>query len=319
MKQAYLFVHFKEKSTPDGEQVYFGLSKDGFQWEEVNGGNPILWCYYGDKGARDFTITFCQETGKYVILATDLSLAYGMRGKYHHNWDEISKNGSKCLSIWESEDLLHWSEQRLIKIGDEKFGCLWAPDIVYDKKRGDYLLHWSSSHGDNGYGKKAIYCCRTKDFEHFTAPQLLYRHPQEAVIDSAIYEEEGSFYMFVKREGEDCRNILLRADKVEGPYEQVKAFDESMADLEAGVYEAPTAVKLEDGRWCLFLDYYGVPGEGQGDVPFVADSLGSGRFVRADEKFSFPYGFKHGTILTITAEQYEAVKGYYKEKDTICR
>ena len=24
--QAYLFVHFKEKTTPDGEQVYFGLS-----------------------------------------------------------------------------------------------------------------------------------------------------------------------------------------------------------------------------------------------------------------------------------------------------
>ena len=38
----YLFVHFKEKITPDGEQVYFGVSKDGFNWEQVNGGNPIL-------------------------------------------------------------------------------------------------------------------------------------------------------------------------------------------------------------------------------------------------------------------------------------
>ena len=32
MAQAYLFVHFREKTTPDGEQVYFGLSKDGFHW-----------------------------------------------------------------------------------------------------------------------------------------------------------------------------------------------------------------------------------------------------------------------------------------------
>lgn len=40
--QAYLFVHFKEKTTPDGEQVYFGLSRDGFHWEEVNGGDPVL-------------------------------------------------------------------------------------------------------------------------------------------------------------------------------------------------------------------------------------------------------------------------------------
>ena len=31
LMQAYLFVHFREKSTPDGEQVHFGLSKDGFQ------------------------------------------------------------------------------------------------------------------------------------------------------------------------------------------------------------------------------------------------------------------------------------------------
>lgn len=34
---AYLFVHFKEKPTPDGEQIYFGLSRDGFHWQSVNG------------------------------------------------------------------------------------------------------------------------------------------------------------------------------------------------------------------------------------------------------------------------------------------
>ena len=75
--QAYLFVHFREKTTPDGEQVYFGVSKDGFNWEEVNGGAPVLWAYYGDKGVRDFTVTRCKDpqTGKekFVILATDLS------------------------------------------------------------------------------------------------------------------------------------------------------------------------------------------------------------------------------------------------------
>ena len=310
MEQAYLFVHFKEKSTPDGEQVYFGVSKDGFCWEKVNGGNPILWCYYGDKGARDFTITFCKKTGKYVILATDLSLAYGLRGKYHHSWEEISRNGSKCLSYWESEDLLHWTEQKLIEIGDDSFGCLWAPDIIYDSAEGNYMIHWSSSHADSDYGKKAIYYCRTEDFTEFTKPRMLYSRPQESVIDSAIYEDGGTYYMFVKREADGGRNILLRADKPDGTYEQIEAFDESMAGLETGVYEAPTAVQLEDGRWCLFLDYYGVPGEGQGYVPFVADSLGSGRFVRSDEKFSFPYGFKHGTILTITPEQYEAIKAH---------
>ena len=136
--QAYLFVHFREKTTPDGEQVYFGVSKDGFNWEEVNGGAPVLWAYYGDKGVRDFTVVRCKnpQTGKekFVILATDLSLSYGMRGQYHHSWDEIGRNGSKSLAIWESDDLVNWTEQRLAKIGDEQFGCLWAPDVIYDKK-----------------------------------------------------------------------------------------------------------------------------------------------------------------------------------------
>ena len=40
MAQAYLFVHFREKTTPDGEQVYFGISRDGFHWEAVNDGAP---------------------------------------------------------------------------------------------------------------------------------------------------------------------------------------------------------------------------------------------------------------------------------------
>jgi hypothetical protein len=83
-----------------------------------------------------------------------------------------------------------------------------------------------------------------------------------------------------------------------------------MLAIEAGLYEGPTAVRLEDGRWCLFLDYYGVPGAGQGYVPFVADTLESGRFVRSDKQFSFPYGYKHGTVIPITIEEYERIRNH---------
>lgn len=37
---AYLFVHFQEKKTPDGEQARFAVSKDGYHWEALNGGQP---------------------------------------------------------------------------------------------------------------------------------------------------------------------------------------------------------------------------------------------------------------------------------------
>ncbi len=304
---AYLFVHFKEKTSPDGEQVYFGVSKDGFAWKEVNHGQPVLWAYYGDKGVRDFTVIKCRYTGKYYIFATDLSLSYGMRNQYHHSWAEIGRNGSKCFSVWESTDLVEWSEQRLVKLGDEDFGCLWAPDIIFDRENGDYVLHWSSSHKCNGYGPKAIYYSRTKDFKTFSRPEILYRKDDSGVIDSAMYEEDGTYYLFVKSEGNPQNIILLKSEHITGSFERIPAFDESMTEVQAGLYEAPTAVRLEDGKWCLFLDYYGVPGEGQGYVPFIADGLASGRFVRSDKSFHFPYGYKHGTIIKISEEEYERI------------
>lgn len=54
--QHYLFVHFREKTSPDGEQVHFAVSRDGFHWQALNGGHPVLWAYYGDRGVRDMTI-----------------------------------------------------------------------------------------------------------------------------------------------------------------------------------------------------------------------------------------------------------------------
>ncbi len=308
--QHYLFVHFRERKTPDGEQVYFGLSRDGFRWEPVNDGSPVLWAHLGQRGVRDCTIIRCKTDGKYRILATDLSLAYHFREPYHFHWPTVARNGSKCLSMWESEDLVNWSAQQLLPLGNEDFGCLWAPDVFYDPEFGDYVLHWSSAHACNDYGHMAVFYSRTRDFKHFTPPRELYRKENAGVIDSAIYEEKGQYYLFVKSDHDPERILLLRAPHAQGPYSRVEAFDESMLLIQAGLYEGPTAAKLDDGRWCLFLDYYGVPGAGQGYVPFLADSLESGRFLRADAQFSFPYGYKHGTILPITPEEYERIKNH---------
>lgn len=307
---AYLFVHFRERKTPDGEQVYFGLSRDGFHWEPVNNGQPVLWSYLGERGVRDCTIIRCEKDGKYRIFATDLSLAYNFRNQYHFDWPTVSRNGSKCLSMWESEDLIYWSEQRLLPLGDENFGCLWAPDVFYDPEKEDYVLHWSSCHAVNGFGDMGIWFTRTTDFQSFEVPKCLYQKADAGIIDSAIYVENGRYFLFLKSDHNPERIILMQADHAEGPYTRNEEFDKSMLAIEAGLYEGPTAVRLDDGRWCLFLDYYGVPGAGQGYVPFLADSLESGRFIRSDLQFSFPYGYKHGTILPITDEEYNRIQNH---------
>ena len=193
----------------------------------------------------------------------------------------------------------------MIILGNEDFGCLWAPDIIYDAENDDYVLHWSSCHRENGFGPMAIYYSRTRDFATYSAPALMYRKEASGCIDSAMYEENGRYYLFVKSEKNPETMIELASNHVTGPFERVSAFDQAMSVIQPGLYEAPTAVRLEDGRWCLFIDYYGVRGAGQGYVPFVAPSLQSGRFVRSDAAFSFPYGFKHGTILTITPQEYD--------------
>lgn len=195
-----------------------------------------------------------------------MSLAYGLRNQYNNSWPVIARHGSKCFSVWKSENLVNWSDQKLLKLGNDDFGCLWAPDIIFDKENGDYIIHWSSSHKSNDFGFKGIFYSRTKDFEHFSQPVELFRKEDSGVIDSAIYEENGKYYMFVKSEGNPAKIMLLTSEHIEGSCTPVEAFNESMADLESGKYEAPTAVRLEDGRWLLFLDYYGAQGAQQGYI-----------------------------------------------------
>ena len=308
--QNYLFVHFKETTSPEGEQVYFAVSRDGFDWISLNNGHPILWAYYGDKGVRDMTITRDIHTGKFHIFATDLSLSYGLRGKYAHSWDNIKHFGSKALAHWESPDLVNWTEEELVTLGDDNFGCLWAPDILYDKAQDDYILHWSSATKDNDFGPMGIFYSRTRDFKTFSAPRLLYRKDSGTVIDSAMYEEGGKYYLFVKSQGNPQNIQLLVSDHPTGDFTLVSAFDESMKAIDGGGYEAPTAVRLDDGRWCLFLDFYGTYGKYQGYVPYLSDDLAGGVFRRADGEFHFPYKFKNGTILTITEEECDRMLGH---------
>ncbi len=138
--------------------------------------------------------------------------------------------------MWESDDLVDWKDHRLIKIGSEDFGCMWAPDVIADTERGDFVVHWSSSHMEDGYRKKKIWYSRTKDFESFTEPEVLYGKPGSSVIDSAMYEEDGKYYLFVKSENNPARVQLLAGDSVTGPFRVAEGFSKSMEVLQDGAY-----------------------------------------------------------------------------------
>jgi len=158
----------------------------------------------------------------------------------------------------------------------------------------------------------SIYYTRTKDFEHFSDAKILYQKEDGGVIDSCMVQEGESFYLFVKSIQNPCGVILLRSDCITGPFERMNEFDKEMDILEGGPakYEAPTVVRLPDGSYNLMLDYFCVAGKGQGYVPFHCDDISTGVFKRRDTEFSYPYGFKHGTMLAITETEYEAIKAF---------
>jgi len=312
MEKYYLFVHFRETHTPEGEQVYFAVSNGGFIWETVNEGRPILKSNIGEKGVRDFTVIRTKDN-EFIILATDLSLANRVETLYgswdHISWPDISRNGSKCLVKWTSKDLLHWSKPKSVQMVDNDYGCVWAPDVLYDEKINKYIVHWSSPHKNEDYLKKKILYSLTEDFENFTSPQVLYQHSEKEVIDSCTFKDNDKYYCVVKQEGKDGIRLLVSEQATSG-YQIVDAFEKSSPEFTSGKYEAPTVFRLPDDRWCLMLDFYGTKNENeQGYVPFLCDDLSGGKFYRASEKFQFPYGFKHGTVLEINREEYERLKG----------
>lgn len=308
----YLFLHFREKSTPDGEQVYFGVSPDGFRWESLNGGAPLLGSYWGRFGARDHA--GIRTDDGFVILSTDLSLSYHIRGDRggENLWQTLSRRGSRCLSKWTTPDLVNFSKQTLVEVAPEGFGCVWAPDI--NRLPGDdYMVHFSASNVDNGWGSKAIYYVTTSDFVSFSDPKSLYRDPSCDIIDSAMFEYKCGYYLFLKSAdaGRPSRPRLLRGDSPTGPFEPIPAFDLSMEKIEYNLYEGPTGFFPKggsDGEFVLFLDYYGRPGPAQGYRAFVGD-IETGVFEPAKPgRFSFPYGYKHGTVIQITDEEYARLR-----------
>lgn len=303
----YLFAHFKEKITPDGESVYFSVSKDGLNWEEVNGGKPVLRSTESKMGCRDIEIVRL-HTGGFVIITTDECIAHRYDENYNVDWKVVNRTGSKSFCMWKTDDLVNFSQQQKIHFGREDFGCMWAPEVFFDEENEEYLIHWGSTVEADNYSHMSIYCSRTKDFETFSPPELFFTKDNE-ILDTHIVKIDGTYHMFYKNAERPSMNMHAYSDKLYGPYTHNEEFERYMASLEKpGSYEAPTTLILPDGRWCLMLDFFGCEKSKMGYVPFISEKPGNTDFTMSKEQFSFPYGFKHGGIIEITDEEYERVK-----------
>ncbi|MEA3187408.1 MAG: hypothetical protein QOD99_1238 [Chthoniobacter sp.] len=303
----FLFVTFKGEASPMTEQIYFATSSDGRHWEALNGGEPVLVSKVGEKGVRDPYLLRSHDGRKFHLLATDLSI------NLNHDWKRAVQAGSKSLVIWDSDDLVHWSEPRLVRVAADDAGCTWAPEAVYDEDTGDYLVFWASKTGSDEFAKHRIWASRTKDFETFGKPFIYIDKPQD-VIDTDIVRENGKYYRFSK--DEKFKAITMEvSEKLMGPWQDVPDF--SLATMRG--YEGPECFLLEPaaaGRgptWCLLLDYYS---KHAGYQPFVSHDLAGGQFTPASD-ISFPFRFRHGSIVPITAEELARLTAAYGKNKTV--
>ncbi len=291
----YLFVTFRGEGSPMTEQIYFMLSENGRRWKGLNDEDPVLVSDLGEKGVRDPFIMRSHDNKKFYCIATDLSI------HLNGDWGRAVNSGSKSLVIWESEDLVNWSEPRLCRVAPDEAGCTWAPEAVYDKDRGEYMVFWASMTS----GKHIIWAARTKDFKEFGQP-FIYIEKPTAVIDTTIIHDGDSYYRFTKDERdkaitmEQCKSIM-------GEWEEVDGF--SLKHLQG--YEGPTCFLMEppkggkDAKWCLLLDFYS---QGKGYQSFETDDLGKGDFDEGDS-MDFPFHpVRHGSVLTLTREEVSRIK-----------
>lgn len=289
---AYLFVHFidKKHNTPMSEQVYFSVSKDGYNWETLNAKAPVLVSNVGECGVRDPFIIRSHENDKFYIIGTDLNVHLRYDG-----WKMATINGSRSILVWESADLVNWTDVRMCTIAPEDAGCAWAPEVIYDEENGDYMVFWASRSLKDGRRKCRMYYSKTKDFRSFT-PAELYIERQSDVIDTTIVRANGKYYRFSKDETSKVI-IVEEGASLLGDFRRI----ETAIDKVKGV-EGPECFQLKDGRWCLIVDRYA---KNLGYCAYTCDDLAKGNFVKSRREFNTDVKFRHGGVIPITSAEYD--------------
>ncbi|WP_069758336.1 family 43 glycosylhydrolase [Streptomyces sp. LUP47B] len=310
--KGYMFSYFTGEGTSDGEQLYSALSKgnDPLKWRELNDGKPVLTSTLGEKGLRDPFIIRSPEGDKFYQIATDLRI-YG-----NGDWDAAQRSGSKSIMIWESTDLVHWTNQRLIRISPDSAGNTWAPEAFYDAKLGEYVVFWASKLYDNeahsGDTYNRMMYATTRDFYTFSEPKVWIDRGY-SVIDSTMIRNNGTYYRLSKDERNNSSStpnskfiFEEKSDSILNP--SWTAVAEGIGKGAMSAAEGPLVFKSNTGdKWYAFLDEFG----GRGYLPFETTDLDSGNWTPVAD-YDLPAKPRHGTVLPVTQAEYDRLLRAYQ-------
>lgn len=352
----YVFAHFTgtEGSSTD-EQIYFATSEDGLTWHDTrDSGDPVLTWNKSqtgnsrgkDNGVRDPYLVRSPEGDTVYLIATELSI---------HNrggWGSAAatSTGSPNLIVWETHDMVSWSEPRAVDVASKipGAGMAWAPEAYWDDANQQYMVYWATaSDADNESGDRTnMYYSTTRDFVNFTAP-VKWIDRSKSVIDTTMIKADDGYYYRVSGD------TYLGVERSKNPYAITLTTGSTIAD---GYYNTSgdenqwtyvgqfkdlvgndkwTGSKLEgpelfqynaddmlnkngkEMKYGLMWDQYS---EGKGYLPFYSANLGSTDKADWAQATDVNFGLlkkRHGTILPITSTERKAMlKAFDKNRVT---
>ncbi|GGR89356.1 hypothetical protein GCM10010269_30580 [Streptomyces humidus] len=295
----YLMVHFTGEGA-ESQQLYLSHSSDGLHWNDLDGGGMVLRSPVGTKGVRDPAFVRSPDGSKYWIIATDLCIGCGQ------DWNAAINNGSRNLVLWESTDLVTWSQPWLLDVA----GAIpdgrnaWAPEAIWNPATNDYVLYWATNVPLNGATKHRIFYARTSDFRTITTPQAYIVRPgAQEIIDTQIIEVPSGVgdYRYVRASG-DGQITLEGSNSILGTWTSLGNL--SGIGLTGSQVEGPMWMKFNGtGKWALYLDQYATSG---GYMPVVTTDPSDPAAYRKPASSSYHMGGtkkRHGWILNLTAAE----------------
>jgi len=279
----YLFSYF----VGNGEDgLHLAKSRDALHWEAVGGGKSFLQPTVGENK-----------------LMRDPCLIQGPDGMFRMVW--TTGWYGRTVGYGASKDLLHWTQEALPVMAKEPTAAnCWAPEIVYNPAKNDYLVYWSTTipgrfvdEDERLWTAKTpirnhrIYCTTTSDFKTWTPTRLLY-DPGFNVIDATIDRaSDGSWVMFAKNETalpKPAKFIFsVRSGSPEGPYSPPSP--RITGDFWA---EGPTAIEI-GGVWHVYFDRYR-------DHRFgLVISKDLVHWQDISDQLVMPKDIRHGTVLKV--------------------
>ena len=281
--KVYIFSYFKNNGQ-DG--LHLAYSYDGYSFTALKHDSSFLK----------------PPISKYNLMR-DPCIIRGADNLFHMVWT-VSWT-AKGIGYASSPDLIHWSEQQYMPVmahEDSAKNC-WAPEITYDAKKKQYIIYWATTipgrfaagetEGDAKYNHRMYYVI-TKDFKTYSKTKLLYNRNFN-VIDASIQQEGKKFIMFLKDETKTPPQKNIRMATSKSLY---RNYSQPSAPI-TGKYwaEGPTAIKIGES-WIVYFDKYTEHKYG------AVTSTDLINWIDISDKVSFPKGTRHGTVFTITKEEF---------------